>query len=62
MATEKIANKALEEARKIRLEIMRIINEPGLTLKVRRALLREFGFSELSIDELVGEKEKTSDY
>lgn len=53
----------LDEARQKRLEILKVVNEPGVQWKTRRALLREkFGFGELLIDELVGKTEPASDY
>lgn len=53
----------LEEADKKRAEILSVINDPGITWKVRRALLRDkFGFAEILIDELVGKEEPASDY
>lgn len=46
-----------------RLEIVQIVNQPGIQWKIRRALLREkFGFAEILIDELVGKTEPASDY
>lgn len=34
-------------------EILRIVNEPGMTYKVRRALLRAKGLTDAEIDALV---------
>lgn len=36
-------------------EILRIVNEPGMTYKVRRALLRAKGLTDVEIDALVPE-------
>jgi hypothetical protein len=58
-----MANEKLEKARQERLEILKVVNDPGIQWKVRRALLREkFGFAEVLIDELVGKEEPASDY
>ena len=46
-----------------RVLVLHLVNEPGLTWVMRRAILRRFGFNETLIDELlVGREEPASDY
>lgn len=44
------------------LEITRIVNEPGMTWKVRQALLRNLGLGEEYINELVPPPPEGMDY
>lgn len=60
---DQLAKRRLEHAAKQRNEILKVVNDPGIQWKVRRALLRDkFGFAETLIDELVGKTEPVSDY
>lgn len=60
---QKTGKQKLEEARLNRLEVLKVVNEPGITWKVRRAILRDkFGFADILIDELIGKTEPPSDY
>lgn len=44
-------------------EVLRIVNEPGITWKVRRALLKEkMQLASDVIDKLIGAQEPASDY
>ena len=44
-------------------EIARIVNEPGISWKIRRALLRDkFNLDAETIDAMVGAQEPASDY
>lgn len=53
----------LDKAEKDRLDLLYVVNQPGITWKTRRALLRtKFGLADLLIDELIGKDEPASDY
>lgn len=53
MDDKPIANPKLEKARLERLEILRIVNTPGLSRQQRVDRLKELGFAEVLIDELL---------
>lgn len=43
-------------------DVMKIMNDPGITRKVRRILLRQLGMSEEIIEFLLPDEEVSSDY